>query len=193
MPTPKKNRVSVRSAVCCTALLAVALAGLAATGCQTTLSHATTQPAVPRDSNAELVLYISDQSFITAEPAYRAVYLLAKGAPFTGEFDELTETLRAERLIGRWVYPSDRILDRAAVGFMICRACRIRTGLNWNLTGLGRYAWRELIYHKIAAGGSELNYMSGGEFVGLLARAEDYLARTGKHDAQPVELGSEGE
>ena len=32
--------------------------------------------------------------------------------------------------------------------------------------------------------------MSGGEFVGTLLRAEDYLQRTGKAEVAPVELGS---
>ncbi len=158
------------------------------TGCQTPSPHATTQPAPPA-GNAELVLYISDQPWVTAEPAYRAVYVLAKGEPFNGGFDELTASLSQEKLIGNWGYSPDRRLDRASVGFIVCRACKIRTGVNWNLTGLGRYAWRELIYHNIAVGGSEFGLVSGGEFVGILARAEEYQARTGKPESRSVELG----
>jgi hypothetical protein len=163
------------------------------TGCQATMRHATTQPAVPRTGNAELVMYISDQPYLTAETAYRAAHLLAKGTPFDGDFDALASTLRSAGLIARhWRHTSDQYLDRGAVGFVICRACRIRSGVNWTLTGLGRYAWRELQYKGIAGGGGEYGLMSGGEFVGLLSRAEDYLRRTGKADVPPVELGAPG-
>jgi hypothetical protein len=159
-------------------------------GCRAT-GPATTQPTVPRDSSAELVLHIGDQPFVTAEAAYRAVYALWKGQPFPGQFDQLAGTLRAEDLIAKdWKHSPDHFLDRGSIGFMVCRACRIRSGLNWMLTGLGRYAWRELQFKGIAGEGSEYGLMSGGEFVGLLLRAEDYLRRTGKTELPPVELGS---
>ena len=170
--------------------VAIAAAGLCVTlfGCQGTMM--TGQGVVP-DRNAELVQYITDQAYITAEPAYRAVYVLAKGDALEGEFDELSATLAADGLIGKsWDYAPQRCLTRADVGFMICRACRIRTGVNWTLTGLGRYAWRELIYHEIANGGDENRLMSGGEFVGILLRAEEYLTRTHQHERPPIELGA---
>lgn len=170
--------------------LVALLAGLTLTGCQTPEPRATTQPTVPQEGNAELIMHISSQPFVTAEPAYRAAYLLSKGETFAGSFDELADAMRSEGLIGKgWRHTPEQLLDRAAIGFLICRACDIRSGLNWNLTGLGRYAWRELQYHRIAAGGSEYGLMSGGEFVGVLSRAEDYLRRTGKRDAEGAELG----
>jgi len=170
-------------------LLGLAAAALAVVlgGCQT--PEATSTVDVPRSGNAELVLHISNQPFVTAEAAYRAVYLLAKGQPFAGEFDELAQTMKEEKLIGPWAYGPGRYVTRADVGFMVCRACGIRTGVNWNLTGLGRYAWRELIYHGIAEGGDENHLISGGEFVGLLLRAEQYLARRGQLESPSVELG----
>ncbi len=172
---------------------AVALATLtlaALCGCQTSGLHATSQPAVPRDSSAKLIMYITDQPFVTAEPACRAVHVLAKNAPFAGDYEGLLETLRTEGWVRRnWDPEADRYLDRATVAYMLCRACAIRSGLNWNLTGLGRYAWRELQYRGIAGGGGETALMSGGEFVGTLLRAEDYLQRTGKGQVEPTELG----
>lgn len=163
--------------------------GLLLAGCQASQRHATTQAAVPRESNAELVQYLADQPLVTAEPAYRAIYLLAHAEPFAGDFGELVEALQAERLVGNWSHEAARPLNRGDVGYMVCRACGIRTGINWNLTHLGRYAWRELVYHRIASGGGEWGLMSGGEFVGLLGRSEEYLRRTGRR-AEQVELGS---
>lgn len=159
-------------------------------GCQLGGRYATSQPAVPTEGSAELVRYISDASFVTAEPAYRAAYALANGDAYEGSFEELTEKLAADGLIGKdWNFAANRYLDRGSIAFMICRACKIRSGVNWTLTGLGRYAWRELQYKGIAGDGSEFGMMSGGEFVGLLLRAEDYMRQTRKQDVQPVELG----
>ena len=159
-------------------------------GCQIGGVHAPSETPPPRGSSARLVNYISDQPFVTADSGYRAIYTLAKNAEFTGDFPELTQTLSSDGLIGKdWNYSADRCLDRASVGFMVCRACRIQSGLNWMLTGLGRYAWRELQYKDIAGPGSEYATMSGGEFVGLLLRAEDYLERTGKTEVPKTQLG----
>lgn len=159
-------------------------------GCQMGGRHAVDHPAVPSDGSAELVRYIADESFVTAEPAYRAIYALAKGDAMVGSFEEVTEKLAADGLIGKdWNYAANRYLERGSVAYMICRACKIQSGINWLLTGLGRYAWRELQYKGIAGDGSEFGLMSGGEFVGLLLRAEDYMRQTGKRDVQPVELG----
>jgi hypothetical protein len=155
-------------------------------GCQA--PHAATPPVLPDRGNAELILAISNQPFVTAEAAYRATYILAHDQPYAGDFEALAQTLETEKLIsGLWKYAPERYVTRADVGYLVCRACKIRTGVNWNLTGLGRYAWRELMYHNIAEGGDENNLISGGEFVGVLLRAEEYLTRTGK--SQPVELG----
>jgi len=160
------------------------------TGCHTT-SRATDQPPVPVNSSAELVRYIADQPYLTAEPAYRAIYALAKGEPFLGEFEPLSETLRGAGLIGRrWRLQPDQFVTRGQVGFMICRACNLRAGLNWSLTGLERYAWRELQHRRIAGGGSECGLISGGEFVGLLSRVEEYLRQRNLHTAPPAQLGT---
>jgi hypothetical protein len=148
-------------------------------GCQTTLPAKPGDPPIPAHSNAELIAHISDLSYVTAEPAFRAVYTLSTAETFDGDFETLSATMLDEGLIPRrWKYTPDRLVDRGAVGYMICKACRIQTGVNWNLTGLGRYAWRELVYRRIAEPSSEYGYVSGGEFVGILLRADDYLQRT---------------
>ncbi len=157
-------------------------------GCQTTAPNYDAQ-LVPREGSAELVAYLADQPYLTAEPAYRATYALATGSSFGGDFAALKEEMRERELISPlWQHEPNHLLTRGDVGYLVCRACDIRTGLNWNLTKLGRYAWRELIYHDVAERGSAHSLISGGEFVGVLSRAEDYMARTGKRESG-VELG----
>jgi hypothetical protein len=168
-------------------LLAVLL-----TGCRAALPHAATQPAVPTDTNAELIEHISDVPYVTAESAYRAVHILATGEVFQGDFSALAAKMEAEGLVGRgWHHSADRFIDRAAVGYLVARASDVRTGVNWRLTGLGRYAYRELIYHRIAHASGEYGLISGGEFLGVLARAEEYLQKTGRAAGEAAELGTE--
>ena len=171
------------SAVCLLPLLA---------GCQATMPRAADQAAVPTETNAELVEFISDQPYVTAESAYRAVYILANGEIFEGSYDELTQVMKSANLISEhWTHQDNDFLSRAAIGYLVARACKIRSGLNWRLTGCGRYAYRELIYLKIAHANGELNLISGGEFLGLLARAEEYLHTTGRGPGDEAELGAE--
>lgn len=161
-------------------------------GCQAVGPRAaTTQPAVPVEGNAALTEYIADQPFVTVEPAYRAVYVLRHGEVFEGDFAALTDVLRDSRIIGSgWNRRPDALIDRASIGYMFCRACNVRSGVNWHLTGLGRYAWRELIYLGIAGPVSEWGYVPGGEFVGMLSRAEDYLHGRGPTSIERASLGT---
>jgi hypothetical protein len=175
-----------------TPLLVGVLAAPLLTGCRAAGPRAATPSVVPTDTNAELVEYISDQPYVTAEAAYRAVYILANGEIFQGDFGTLTGEMKTGGLVGSaWPYDADSFVDRAAVGHLVARACDIRSGLNWRLSGLGRYAWRELIYRRIAHPSGEYSLISGGEFLGVLARAEEYLHKVGRAPGDRTELGTE--
>jgi hypothetical protein len=185
--TPRASRAAFR-----TFLLAGMLAVPLLAGCRAALPHTTTQAAVPTDTNAELVEYISDLPYVTAESAYRAVYILSSGEIFDGDYDALVAEMQARRLVGQaWGYRPADFIDRVAVGHLVARACDIHTGLNWQLTGLGRYGYRELIYRRIAHPSGEYGLISGGEFLGVLARAEEYLHEVGRAPGDRAELGGE--
>ncbi len=171
--------------------VACAAFGLLAAGCQVAPPRgvAMSRPAVPTESSAALADYIADEPYVTVEPAYRATYALWKGEGFGGDFEALSAALREGHVISSgWQYDPQALIDRASVGYMFCRACEIRTGLNWRLTGLGRYAWRELQYRGIADPGSEYGYVAGGQFVGMLSRAEQYVAKREGGAAPAVRL-----
>ena len=153
---------------------------------------ATTPPPVPIEGNGALAEYIADQPYVTVEPAYRATYILRNGEVFEGDFAALTESLKADEIVhAGWEYAPDALLDRGSVGYMICRAASVRSGLNWRLTSLGRYAWRELNYLRIASPLSEYGYVPGGQFIGILARAEEYMQQHSPDVAKPITLGNE--
>jgi hypothetical protein len=164
-------------------LIPAVMGALLLTGCQAAGPRNPDMGPVPVDDSAALVEYIANEPFVTAEPAVRATYGLATGETFEGDYDALVAAMKTRGLIGRhWDLPPDRPLRRGDVGVLLCRACDIRTGLNWMLTGLGRYGYRELQYREIAGPGGEFGLVSGGEFVGMLTHAEDYLRRTEKEN-----------
>lgn len=172
------------------AALFTLLAGacLVASGC-VSMGRAVDQGAVPADNSASLVNFIANQPYVTAEPAYRAAYALHHGEEFDGDYAELRAAmLDADLVAERWQHQPDSYLNRGEIGYLICRAAGVRTGVNWMLTGLGRYAYRELQYKRIAGSAGEWQRMSGGEFVGVLSRAEQYMREHGQIDVSTIEL-----
>ncbi len=167
-------------------------AALLLTGCQATLPRESIDRAMPVNSSAELTEYIGNLPYLTAEAAYRAVYALHTGEVFDGGFEPLSDALSDRKLIDRsWGYGPDSLVHRSSVGYMICRACDLKLGVNWLLTGMGRYAWRELQYRGIARNAAgELGFLSGGEFLGILARAEPLLAQRAQTPPPTAELGA---
>ncbi len=170
--------------------LSLLLATSALFGCQATLPTDRTPGPMP-EGNAALIEYIAQLPYVTAEPGYRAVHILWKQSEFQGDFQALQQTLRAGEIIGDWDHQPDSILMRGDVGYMLCRALEIKSGLNWVLTGLGRYAWRELNYLGIASPLSETGYVPGGQFLGFLSRAEDFRDNRRASLTQRAQIGSE--
>ena len=116
--------------------------------------------------------------------------MLWKGDDFAGDYAALRSKLESEGIVPQvWQHAADRPLTRADVGFLICRACGIHTGVWWNILPLGRFAYRELIYNDIARPGGDYALVSGGEFQGILRRAERYLARNGQSPSPTPDLG----
>ena len=171
-------------------LIGVAALVVGLAGCKAMGPQMASDTPVPQDSSAALIMYTSDQPYVTAESAYHVGYVLAHGETFAGSFDELATTLVDEKIVAKhWQHSPNQALRRGEVAFVVCRACRIGTGVNWLATGLGRYALRELQYRDIVGGGGEYGLMSGGEFVGVVNRAEQYLRQMNRAPAE-VELGS---
>ena len=163
--------------------------GLAVCGCRATLPAEYSGPA-PAESDA-LIDHLSGMPYVSADAGYRAVHALWKREPAGGDFAAVAAGLRSGGVIGDWGHAADSLLSRAEVGYMVCRAIDIRSGLNWRLTALGRYAWRELNYLGIASPPNEIGYVTGGQFVGILSRADDYRNERRGSLTQRAELGAE--
>lgn len=171
-------------------LVVVAAVGL--TACQAPGPRGPARAAAPvPHGNVELIAYLGNQPFVTAEAGYRAAYLLHAGESFDGDFAALREELRTQALINpHWRHAAGDRLNRGEVGYLMCRAAEIEQSLNWRLLRLGRYAYRDLRYLGIAGPGGEFGLMSGGEFQGILRRTEDYMENDTITLGQPQARGA---
>jgi hypothetical protein len=163
-------------------------------GCQATLptSNYRLDP-VPR-GNADLIDFIGEMPLVTGEPVYRAVYILSQGQAHAGGFEEVRDAMIEKGMARKeWNHGPNTLMNRAGVAYMIGKAIDMKGGLNWFLFDQGRYAWRELQRLGIGGPGSELGHLSGGEFNGILARANRYVAgkqrQTGETPQPQPELG----
>jgi hypothetical protein len=160
-------------------------------GCQALLPRVA-QPSLETRHNVALAGYVADQPFLTAEAAGRLIYVLWKNQDYAGSYEDLRAELEAGRVVDPgWKLPPDVCLDRSITGYMLARAIDLRRGVNWQLLGLGRYAWRELVYLEIVPQSGELSLMSGHEFAGCMLKAEQYLKATRPRSVETSDLGPE--
>jgi hypothetical protein len=78
-------------------------------------------------------------------------------------------------------------VQRGVVAVALVTALKIDGG--WALTLMGptpRYATRELVYRNLFPMSSPEQTFSGAEFVGIMGKAEDYMAEHGMDLAPPT-------
>lgn len=185
------SRCSIFAILIKAVALALPLAAITS-GCAARTPRATSEPSLPADGNSELMEYIAEQPFVTANAAYRAIWLMLESEPYSGGFDDLTQALATRKVIdARWHYDALQFIDNATAAYMISRSAKFNSSINFALTGLGRYAWKELQYRRIAEPGSELSLITGGQFLGMLAKSDDYLHDVGRASGQRSELGDD--
>jgi len=135
-----------------------------------------TQSAVQADNAFYRVVAAKPNA--TFEDAVRAFLELAVDTdaakiPYEKQFDVLTDMKVVRR---GWVGEAQEKLTRGRVAYMICRTCGIKGGLSMAVLGTTeRYAFRECVFLGIWEGGTQRDYMTGGELVGVLKWAADYL------------------
>jgi len=75
-----------------------------------------------------------------------------------------------------WAEDAQAKFTRGRAAYMICRTCGIKGGLSMAILGTTeRYAFRECVFIGVWEGGTQRDYMTGGELVGVLKWTADYL------------------
>ncbi len=127
------------------------------------------------------VHYLATVPAVTVDEAARAVLILADswdGTESPGEY--VAELERRGWIRPAWNLRPEHTLDRATLGYLLFRACRLPDSVNTILLGSWgagdrRYAMRQAVAMGLMEHGPEYEPVTGGEFVAALTRADEYL------------------
>jgi hypothetical protein len=146
------------------------------------------------EPDAFLHEHLPQQGVVTVAEGYRAMVMLAEGEdPYTS-FEEREAVLLCRGIVRKaWKLCPDQALNRATAAYMAMQVMCIKGGVNCQIlgrAGIGdrRYALRELAYRDLMPLGPEYQFITGSELVDLMARADEYMARRGRYDLQPVDI-----
>jgi len=157
------------------------------------------QPSVDSNtlSDEGFQAYLAEVSLVTVNEAYRAMLILADGEDTSKTFEEREQKLVSRGIVRKeWHLQPDNVVDAGSLACMVCRICRVRGGVCYNLfgrAGLGdrRYALRELIYMELVDEMGDYQYVTGATMVGLLAKADALMKKKGLYQAEDVDLSDE--
>jgi len=113
----------------------------------------------------------------TFEDAVRAFFDLAVAASGDASFEGQAQTLVDMKIIrSNWRGVPGAKLTRGRVAYMICTTCGIKGGVTMRVFGPSeRYAFRECVFMGVWDEGSQRDYLTGSELLGLLKWAADYI------------------
>jgi len=119
----------------------------------------------------------------TRQDGARCVYALIGGDP-SAPFEDVLQGLSAKDAFkDEWARSVDESLTKCELAYMICKALDIKGGLTMRIFGVWPgYALRELVFMKIMARGAGGKYVSGGELLAVLSRAENYMKQHEKKE-----------
>ena len=122
---------------------------------------------------------LAQRPLVSNDNALHALLLFTDGEDPFDHYDQRVEELKHRR----WLYdgfdePADVAVWRGTIASALARILKIKGGLTMRLIGpVPRYAVRELMYENILPPSSPRQTFSGTEFLGVIARAEDYQRR----------------
>jgi hypothetical protein len=173
------------------------LAGLCATGCSRVCRVEQVDRAEQMDIDDFLHEQLPREAMITTGEAYRALLLLADGEERYNTFQERECELQRRHWIRcEWNLQRAEPIDVGAVAYIVIRMIHGERGVNslvFGSLGLGdrRYALRDLTYMGLIENEAAYRWITGGELLNLMGRADDYMAGHNLYPAEPVDLRRE--
>ncbi|MFQ5422883.1 MAG: hypothetical protein ACE5F9_02770 [Phycisphaerae bacterium] len=141
--------------------------------------------------------YLSEAPLVTVDEAFRAMLILADGEDDSQSFDQRRQKLETREITRpAWRLKAENVIDAGSVAYMVCRICKVRGGVNYNLfgsLGLGdrRYAMRELLYLDMLDDAVDYQYMTGPALVALMGKADELMEKKGLYETQRIDLSDE--
>ncbi len=161
--------------ILCGLLVTAAMAG-----CQRTQVDSPLLTDYPVEDEAARMAYwhgLAERPLVSNDEALHGLIVLIRGDDPTRNFEQRVQWL-AERdyIDAGFGRPPNESVERGMIAGVIAQVLDIQGGLTMRLVGPHpRYATRELVYLDIMEPGTSQQGMSGIEFVGLIAEAEQRL------------------
>lgn len=157
-------------------------AGLLVTCCaRTTVQNPLDTAALPGDAGAGLDFWhaLPTRSAISNDEALHGLVLFAAEADSAAVDTYQARIAYAKErgwLAGGWDEPADTAVQRGIISSALAVICGIEGGVMMRLVGpIPRYAHRELVFEGIMPATTELQTISGLDFIGVISKAQDYL------------------
>ncbi len=147
--------------------------------------------AVPADN--QYIRDLADMRCVTFEDGCRAIMMLRTGDIPEGTFADIFEELAAEGIVKqKWHSDTAKLLDKGRIAYLVCKTLGIKGGLTTRLFGMSeRYALRALVDKKIMVKGEPVKYVSGGELLGIIFRAQKVKEERASKAAAKKEAAAE--
>lgn len=186
----------------CRAAISAALVSGLSFGCtRTTIDHAIPTDYARDDDTAALDFWhnLSERPAISNDEGLHGVLVLMAGNDPTTSYEDRLELLRDEGWIPEsFNEPAHLAMQRGTLAKAIAEAIGIEGGVMYTLTGARRYADRELVALQVLPPGTELQAVSGADFLGIITRAQGQAMLRGVEIGnmtfgEPAEPGPEAE
>jgi hypothetical protein len=160
-------------------LCAGALVGTALAACGRTMVQSPLDTAYrPGDGEADLRFWhtLPVHSAVSNDEGLHGLFLLADGTDARRDYEgRLVDAKERGWLRQSFNEPADMAMRRATLARALCVVCQVKGGVMMHVVGPApRYALRELIHLEIMPPSSEMQVISGLEYLGIISRAQDY-------------------
>ena len=150
-------------------------------------AKAAASAAAAPGSDAQFFAELGYKTAATAADAARAFTILVSEGKETGADYEAARTYLRSRgvLPDGWLNSAkaEDPLEKGHLARLVCRAISIKGGMWMRLLGpQPRLALRECVYLELMAIGPEYQYVTGGELVGVIDRADRWRVREANHE-----------
>ena len=176
-------------------LLALASPAVLA-GCQSArVSNPLTRTVGGNDADQQLEFWhqLADRPVTSNDEAFHGVLLFTDGTDPANDYAARVSTLKSRGLLAAgFNAPPERAIDRGTLAVALAKALKIRGGVVTSLFGMSpRYATRELQFLNVYPPSSPNQTFSGAEFLGIMAKAEEYQSVPTRGD-KAVDVAAEG-
>lgn len=165
------------------ATLTLAALTLTAVGCaRTSIDHSLATDYPRSDTTAALDFWheLAGRPAISNDEGLHGVLVLMAGQDPTTTYEDRLALLRREGWIPQnFDEPPDMAMQRGTLAKAVAEAIGVKGGVMYRVTGARRYADRELVAINLMPPGTELQAVSGSDFLGIITRAQGYAMLKG--------------